>query len=323
MSSESIIIGNNNNFINIGNKSNISIINTNSTNTNSTNTNSTNTNSTLITSSVTGQSNVYNKTSFGIYVSFASLCKIGYDEQCAFGGPHNFSNTHYLPPNAYDEAHDPRLHRGYYPIYTSNVDQHYIRICCCINPYNKCDDDVKKRFDVVKSTGDTLTCNVSEYITDVDTLFGYNGTATFDLNIIDTTNPTPKSVVPPIINGVPQGPLNILKSGQELYSQNYLTSQNGQYYLFMQYDGHLCINKEGAVHATWCSDNYVKGQTDGQYKLVMQYDGNVCVNYISDNKPFWCTDSYGRGIGPWYLVMQNDGNLVEYDSNDNPVWSAF
>jgi hypothetical protein len=71
MSSESIIIGNNNNFINIGNKSNISIINTNSTNTNSTNTNST-----LITSSVTGQSNVYNKTSFGIYVSFASLCKI-------------------------------------------------------------------------------------------------------------------------------------------------------------------------------------------------------------------------------------------------------
>ena len=64
---------------------------------------------------------------------------------------------------------------------------------------------------------------------------------------------------------------------------------------------------------------------NGAYFLVVQDDGNL-VGYTSpDFRPhnaFWSSQSQGKGVAPFRLAMQKDGNLVLYDSRDTPTWST-
>jgi len=56
---------------------------------------------------------------------------------------------------------------------------------------------------------------------------------------------------------------------------------------------------------------------DGQYELVMQPDGNL-VEYSGVHTPgnaVWSTGTYGIGTGPYNVFMQSDGNLVIYQKN--------
>jgi hypothetical protein len=36
----------------------------------------------------------------------------------------------------------------------------------------------------------------------------------------------------------------------------------------------------------------------------------------------WHAGSHGKGVGPYKLVMQDDGNAVLFDSNDLITWSS-
>lgn len=56
-------------------------------------------------------------------------------------------------------------------------------------------------------------------------------------------------------------------------------------------------------------------------RLMVQEDGNVVV-YDSRDKARWASDTYGQGEGPYKFRMQDDGNLVLYDSGDSAIWAS-
>jgi len=58
---------------------------------------------------------------------------------------------------------------------------------------------------------------------------------------------------------------------------------------------------------------------NGQYTLVMQSDGNV-VEYTASGRALWNTGTWGRsGVR---LKQQFDGNLVAYDPNRQALWNS-
>ncbi|XP_020274747.1 mannose-specific lectin-like [Asparagus officinalis] len=57
----------------------------------------------------------------------------------------------------------------------------------------------------------------------------------------------------------------------------------------------------------------------GPYMFTMQNDCNL-VLYDSGN-PIWASNTGGRGYN-CRCVMQRDGNLVVYDQNNNAVWAS-
>ncbi|WP_307542320.1 protein kinase [Streptomyces sp. V3I8] len=53
-------------------------------------------------------------------------------------------------------------------------------------------------------------------------------------------------------------------------------------------------------------------------KLLMQEDGNL-VSYDEDNQPVWASRTSGEN---YKAVFQEDGNLVVYTADDKPVWAT-
>lgn len=62
---------------------------------------------------------------------------------------------------------------------------------------------------------------------------------------------------------------------------------------------------------------------NGTYRLVMQADGNL-VLYVSDNtvpaNVLWLTHTLRNG--PHRFQVQTDGNLVTYDGNNQASWAS-
>ncbi|GJM35853.1 MAG: hypothetical protein DHS20C18_48540 [Saprospiraceae bacterium] len=59
---------------------------------------------------------------------------------------------------------------------------------------------------------------------------------------------------------------------------------------------------------------------NGSYYLLMQEDCNLMV-YDKEGRPIWATMTQGNGRGG-KLVMQVDGNLVVYNKNNKQLWSS-
>jgi hypothetical protein len=57
---------------------------------------------------------------------------------------------------------------------------------------------------------------------------------------------------------------------------------------------------------------------NGQYRLSMQGDGNL-VEYNAANNPIWAAGTNPSGSD---VVMQGDGNLVVYDASAHPLWAS-
>lgn len=107
-------------------------------------------------------------------------------------------------------------------------------------------------------------------------------------------------------------------------------------HLAMQSDGNLVVyssigvplwarlggNTGGRANFLPSSDSLTGGETlyspTGNYSLVMQTDGNL-VEYTSAGAPVWSTST--GGAGNW-LAMQGDGNLVVYSSSNVPLWDS-
>jgi hypothetical protein len=58
---------------------------------------------------------------------------------------------------------------------------------------------------------------------------------------------------------------------------------------------------------------------DGHYELLMQSDGNL-VEYIVGGRPIWATDTHGDTGS--HAVMQSGGNLAVYNPAGAAVWSS-
>jgi surface antigen len=58
---------------------------------------------------------------------------------------------------------------------------------------------------------------------------------------------------------------------------------------------------------------------NGEYRLVMQGDGNL-VEYVSGGRALWTSGTQGNS-GAW-AVMQTDGNLVVYNASGQALWNS-
>ena len=61
---------------------------------------------------------------------------------------------------------------------------------------------------------------------------------------------------------------------------------------------------------------------NGDYRLYLQADGNLVGRDSETMSAFWSTGTAGDGVGPYYLQMQADDNLVLYDSTKDALWST-
>jgi hypothetical protein len=53
-----------------------------------------------------------------------------------------------------------------------------------------------------------------------------------------------------------------------------------------------------------------------------QQDGNLVI-YNSQGQPVWSSGSEGRGSPPYFSTMQDDGNFVIYDANNSAIWASW
>ncbi len=158
-------------------------------------------------------------------------------------------------------------------------------------------------------------------------------------------------------------PVDSLVPGQAMTAGDSLTSSDGHYTVVMQDDGNLVEYVTGFDHPLWATNTaghpgaYVVMQDDGNLVVYdggtplwasntggddgaafyVQTDANLVV--YQGSKPVWASGSYDDTLQPgeylkrgWFLessdrhftlIMQDDGNLVEYVTGfDHPLWAS-
>ena len=119
------------------------------------------------------------------------------------------------------------------------------------------------------------------------------------------------------VNGGP--PSDTLKSGQALKPGAQLMSADGRWRLVYCTNGNLTgypTMAGGRPFWTVGTVNSLPGWA------AMRSDGNLVLNDVG-NVQYWETGTGRKGIPPYYrLVMQNDRNIVIYDSNANATWAS-
>ncbi|MFM7850750.1 MAG: bulb-type lectin domain-containing protein, partial [Flammeovirgaceae bacterium] len=83
----------------------------------------------------------------------------------------------------------------------------------------------------------------------------------------------------------------------------------------MQNDGNLVLYKD--KNPLWASDTWGKKGA----RAVVQDDGNF-VLYDTNNNPVWASGTNGKGTGPYSLTLGDDARLVLNDSTHTAIWSS-
>lgn len=128
---------------------------------------------------------------------------------------------------------------------------------------------------------------------------------------------------------------SFLPTGQYLSSctDDYLLSDNGQYFAIMQRDGNFVL-----YHATstqppnpdwsrpyWAS-NTNQAQPSGQYVAIMQGDGNFVLYHGCDptaaTNAYWASNTY-QAQSQYFAIMQDDGNFVLYHGTPSNRGAAY
>jgi len=71
------------------------------------------------------------------------------------------------------------------------------------------------------------------------------------------------------------------------------------------------------------SENSRYYSDNGLFYLIIQEDGNMVVyeeKSEEDDKPVWASGTYHAGKRPFLLVIETDGNMVYYDANWVEIW---
>jgi hypothetical protein len=95
-----------------------------------------------------------------------------------------------------------------------------------------------------------------------------------------------------------------------------ITSANGKYMFIYQTDGNVCLYNTSGGGSIWCS---MEVHTPG--KLILQNDGNL-VAYDSGGIPKWSTNTQGQGVSPYLLTLRNDRTVALTDTNNTVLWST-
>lgn len=115
-----------------------------------------------------------------------------------------------------------------------------------------------------------------------------------------------------------------------IYSTEYGFSDGAQHQIFV--DDFKCIQNIGDTlfstsnHSLPASINSnpatVLATPSCTTKLVVQNDGNAVFSDVNSGKVYWSSNTNGKGTAPYRLTMQNDGNLVVYDSKSTSLWTS-
>ena len=106
-----------------------------------------------------------------------------------------------------------------------------------------------------------------------------------------------------------------LVAGSTMRANQWLTSVNGRYRLYMQGDSNLVLYDTTNMAALWST-----GASAANGQAIFQSDGNFVV-YDGDNRPIWFTGTAGNPGA--FMVLQDDGNLVLYSAAGAPLWNRL
>eukprot|EP00731_Ephydatia_muelleri_P005159 Em0002g1335a len=114
-----------------------------------------------------------------------------------------------------------------------------------------------------------------------------------------------------------QGMGDTLTAGKSLTVGQKLTSKDGRYYLIYQADGNLAAYAtRGPKKAFW----HAKAKGKPGKALLLNDGRGTLVLLNAMNKKYWSSRSVKKGVPPFKLVMQNDRNIVIYDSKMKGIW---
>ena len=106
----------------------------------------------------------------------------------------------------------------------------------------------------------------------------------------------------------------VLYQGMDLQTGQTLQSCDNRFSLSLA-NGNLTLTYAGTT--LWSSGTAGSGATYG----TMQDDGDFVLYAGDGGAPQWASGTASLGCGA-YLDLQNDGNLVLYDSSRNTQWSS-
>lgn len=117
--------------------------------------------------------------------------------------------------------------------------------------------------------------------------------------------------------------MDVLPAGQTLENMDFMKSQNGLFAAIMKSDNKLCIyliqSKDGETQKIWCSPSEASEAGKGVLKLTEA--GELSIQDSATQAVIYSACGAGAGEG-FFLMMQNDGNLVVYNSENVATWSS-
>lgn len=108
-----------------------------------------------------------------------------------------------------------------------------------------------------------------------------------------------------------------LQNGEILNDGDSLISKNGKFKLTYEYGR---VNVKSGTFNMWTSDGRL--MENGVAKITDDGNFGTFQSRYSVSAPGWSSATAGRGIAPYSLVMQDDGQLIMYDSTESVIWSA-
>lgn len=115
-------------------------------------------------------------------------------------------------------------------------------------------------------------------------------------------------------------------AGDQMHSGDKYWSGSGMFYLSMQSDGNLVLYKATTTHVASPATALWSTQTNGEggdNYATLQSDGNLVLYSADTGTALWQSGTSGKQMA--HLVIQDDGNLVGYNSSQsnpqgNPLW---
>jgi len=113
------------------------------------------------------------------------------------------------------------------------------------------------------------------------------------------------------------------------YSSAYGFPEGAQHQIFI--DSFECdkaslgdtLTSTNSITATLISSTQTLTSPLCETRLTVQNDGNVVLSDIKTGKVYWTTNTAGvNGVAPYHLTMEEDGDLVLYDSKGTPFWAS-
>ncbi|KAG6546783.1 hypothetical protein Mapa_011729 [Marchantia paleacea] len=111
-----------------------------------------------------------------------------------------------------------------------------------------------------------------------------------------------------------------LTSGESMYGGDSRESTNRIFRLLMHDDGSLQLFRKGHQGPIWAS---TLASPKRKCYFTMHPDGNAVIYDGTSRKPLWSTPSHSGGCsGTFYIEVEDDGNVVLYDSERNAHWAT-